>query len=418
MGPNGWLPVQATRQAFAANISLPALEACMPIPRIVLAVCVCLTLLTFMACSRAADSGSASAEPATAPGEVLAKDRLQAFAADPTDIEPLVDFTNANFEALMKEMSGDAKFVRQHIDGMRESMVGVEAGDNQEAIGLLDTIERSLEAFETRLTAKSRTLEDIKSDVSESPGNITAINLYAVKLDMVFNQDLGDDVEKMEAFVNDEAQFVVANAKKVEDAAEQIAYKKAAVVLQSCSDDIQRYKAYAKLVGEPMTPIDAQAWVNGSGFTSEELKGKVVLLDFWAIWCGPCVAGFPHLVEWQDKYGKDGLQVVGITRYFNFNWPDDAEGPQQVEDQPVPAEEEDAMLNKFTAEHNLKHPTAVIADPEADAFYEAYAVSVIPHMVLIGRDGKIRKVIGGIGEAQVKMLNEEIQKALAEPAPK
>ncbi|PQO37044.1 hypothetical protein C5Y96_07755 [Blastopirellula marina] len=389
----------------------------MSIQRIVLSACVCLSLFTFMACGRAADAPAAAAEPAAAPGEVLAKDELKAFVADPSDIEPLVDFTNANFEALMKEMSGPGEIVRKHIEGMRESLVGVQAGDNQEAIQLLDTIERSLEAFETRLTAKGRTLEDIKSDVSENPGNITAINLYALKIDMVFNEDMNDDVEKMETFVNDEAQFIIANNEKVEDAAEKIAYKKAAVVLQSCADDIQRFKAYAKLIGQPMTPIDTQSWVNGHGYTSEELKGKVVLLDFWAVWCGPCVAGFPHLVEWQDKYGKDGLQVIGVTRYFNFNWPAGAEGPQQVEDKPVPEAEEVAMLDKFTAEHNLKHPTALMAEPDADAFYDAYAVSVIPHMVLIGRDGKIRKVIGGIGDAQIKMLEEEMQKALAEPAP-
>lgn len=374
-----------------------------------------------MACGRAADAPDAAAAaadaPATPPGEVLAQDELKAFIADPSDIEPLVDFTNANFGALMKEMSGPTEIVRQHIDGMRESLVGVEVGDNEEAIGLLDTIERSLEALETRLTAKSRTLEDIKSDVSENPENITAINLYSIKIDMVFNEEMGDDVEKMEAFVKDEADFIVSNNEKVKDAAEKIAYKKAAVVLQSCADDIQRFKAYAKIVGEPMTPIDTQTWVNGTGYTSEELKGKVVLLDFWAVWCGPCVAGFPHLVEWQDKYGKDGLQVIGVTRYFNFNWPEGAEGPQQVEDNPVPEAEEVAMLDKFTAQHNLKHPTALMAEPGADGFYDAYAVSVIPHMVLIGRDGKIRKVIGGIGDAQIKMLEEEMQKALAEPAP-
>ena len=54
--------------------------------------------------------------------------------------------------------------------------------------------------------------------------------------------------------------------------------------------------------------------LNNADVKLTAFKGKVILLDFWATWCGPCKIEIPWFVEFQNKYGKNGLQVVGVSR--------------------------------------------------------------------------------------------------------
>ncbi len=69
---------------------------------------------------------------------------------------------------------------------------------------------------------------------------------------------------------------------------------------------------HALLVGDNMPDIAIQKWMKGGPYNIRE-KGKVYLIDFWAAWCGPCIAGMSHLSEIADKYKSDGLVVIGAT---------------------------------------------------------------------------------------------------------
>lgn len=69
---------------------------------------------------------------------------------------------------------------------------------------------------------------------------------------------------------------------------------------------------YLPQVGKPSPPLKFKA-IDGREVDLEQLKGKVVLLDFWATWCPPCIEELPHMRDAHERYHKDGLVVIGVS---------------------------------------------------------------------------------------------------------
>ena len=113
----------------------------------------------------------------------------------------------------------------------------------------------------------------------------------------------------------------------------------------------------------------------------------VIVLDFWATWCGPCVASLPRLNELAGKYKDRGVQVYALNQ----------------------AEAADAV-RQFVREKKLDHLN-VLLDPMQEVA-KAYHVSGIPQTVVIGREGKVRKVLVGYSPANDKALDLAVQDAL------
>ena len=72
-----------------------------------------------------------------------------------------------------------------------------------------------------------------------------------------------------------------------------------------------RAGAQQDVLGKKAPSFELQS-VTGDTVKLADMEGKVVLLDFWAVWCGPCRTSMPFFQELQDEYGKDGLEVVGV----------------------------------------------------------------------------------------------------------
>ena len=118
-----------------------------------------------------------------------------------------------------------------------------------------------------------------------------------------------------------------------------------------------------------------------------ELRGRVVYLDFWASWCGPCRQSFPWMNGLQEKYAAQGLTIVGVN-----------------------VDQKRADADKFLADTPAKFTLAYDA---SGATPKAYGVKVMPTSLLIGPDGTVQAVHKGFREADRDELEAMIKSALA-----
>ncbi|HEX8890622.1 MAG TPA: TlpA disulfide reductase family protein [Pyrinomonadaceae bacterium] len=141
----------------------------------------------------------------------------------------------------------------------------------------------------------------------------------------------------------------------------------------------------------PASALDASLkTVDGKDFKLSELKDKVVVIDLWATWCGPCRYEVPELVKMQNEYGPKGFEIVGLDIDPKSDSPED--------------------VQSFMKDFKINYKVAFAEEPLARSLMKG---GNIPQSLVIGRDGKIVKhFIGFSPEKTAPLMREAIEQAL------
>jgi thiol-disulfide isomerase/thioredoxin/outer membrane lipoprotein-sorting protein len=159
------------------------------------------------------------------------------------------------------------------------------------------------------------------------------------------------------------------------------------IVAAAAGELLEGDESASPLIGLPAPDFTLQD-MEGNNITLSELRGNVILLDFWATWCGPCIAAMPHIDKLHQDYKDQPVRILAINQ-----------------------REEREKVEPFLRTRKLTLP--VLLDTSGDVG-KAYGVRGIPTTVIIGRDGTILNVKTGFAPGGEQALKQLLEDALGE----
>lgn len=131
--------------------------------------------------------------------------------------------------------------------------------------------------------------------------------------------------------------------------------------------------------------------IDGSPFKLEDRKGKVVLVNFWATWCGPCITEMPHLVKLYEENKADGFEIIGVDS-------DSEETPE--------------MIKAFGEKMNLTYQLTSANDALFAEFLKISKTGGIPQSFLIDREGRLRGFYYSSNEKILNKMKEDVARVV------
>lgn len=196
-----------------------------------------------------------------------------------------------------------------------------------------------------------------------------------------------DDVAAARAFVGEELAFA-------EHVYGFIRLKGSEAQKRAAAGDFVQLRDLAtkvSLLGQSAPEISIGVWLNSGPLSLAGLRGRVVLLEFFATWCRECEALFPRLKRLHEERAGDGLSVIALTRHYLAYGRGEEERAKELD-----------LIRAFAEKHEMSYPVGVSEDEREQ---ELYGATGLPAVVLIDRKGVVRHSYGnGAGEGFEQLL--------------